>query len=328
MSHPFLGLLLIGCTSTDYGVARRAAPNPGTEAPVDLKVDVAFQEHGFGSNTSRCQVQVAFRPLPGPDGGGGAPGEAPGRVDSPPATQVARPDGPGMCAVSDVPVNARERASGGVDNWQVSGEVIGPERVFVASAVDRIALTAAASDQGGVRYELADCDAERFPFSRTLGLDVPRSDDPDGVHPFEMPELIAVGPRVVLDAPTLGPDGRLPVLPASEDLAVRWTLDGDDPVVDGVRAESSTLVQLLNQDVDRVEPDRWLVCQPAEEGWFDVPVEFLAELLDGREDPSKWRTQVNVHTEFAGAEQPTPWGRALRVRAHVSVGGGVTFATD
>lgn len=351
-------LLLTACTTTDYGVGKRVAPNPGTETPVDLKIDVAFQEHGYGENMTRCQVQVAFKPLReqaeegSHDGGGhgdgaddgpqqGDPGE-----ERPAGTHVERPRTPGECVFSEVerptpggggqpggdpgePGSGGDHDhEGGVDDWQVSGQVIGPEQVFVDSGPERLSLVAVDTDQGGVRYELAGCDAASFPFSRTLGLDVPGSQDPDGVHAFEMEDLIAVGPRVVLDHPMRDADGRHPILDPAQDLEVRWTMDGADPVVDGVAVEPKTLIQIQHQAVDRQASDRWLVCWPEEEGWFDVPAEALEPLLEGREDPALWTTHIDVHTEGAGAEQPTPWGRALQVRAHVSAGGGVTLRAD
>ena len=305
-------LLLTACRGNDYGVAKDADPNPGAGRPVDLVVDVAFQSQNQGESVTRCQVQVAFKPLLEQD---------PQQTRS--SRDLNRPEEPGTCAFSEIPLPQGAPGDEVVDNWQVTGEVIGPDTVRMQDAEGALALMALRTEEGDLRYELPDCDASIFPFSRTLGLDVPDSDDPDGVHAFTVPDLVAVGPQVALDAPGRTAEGRQPTLDPSEPLAVRWTLQGPDPQLDGMALEPATMIQVQHQDEARVEPDRWLVCWPEEEGWFDVPAEDLALLMEGRDDPSGWRSHVDVHTEVLGPSQVTPWGRTLQVRAHVSAGAGI-----
>jgi len=311
-------LLLAACRGNDYGVAKDADPNPGAGRPVDLALDVAFQSQNHGDSVTRCQVQVAFEPLleEGPDTARTLIGG-----------DLARPEAPGTCAFTELPVTRGTPAEEDADNWQVQGGVIGPEQIRMQDDAGALSLWALRTDEGDLRYELPDCDAGVFPFSRTLGLDVPDSDDPDGVHAFTVPDLVAVGPQVSLDAPERTEEGRQPTLDPREPMAVRWTLLGPDPEIEGAPAASTTLIQIQHQHETRVEADRWLVCWPEDEGWFDVPPEDLALLVDGRDDPAEWRAHVDVHTEVVGAPQLTPWGRTLQVRAHVSAGGGIELAT-
>lgn len=336
-----------GCTSTDYGVARPAQVNPGADRPVDLAFDVAFQELAYGRHVSRCQVQVAFSPLDDTattmPGTGGPP---------PPGMEIAFPDTPGTCVFSEIehpdegaggdpggdagsgqtPGGEADPGDADPDGWQVSGTVVGPDAVWMRHDDGHLLLETVEVHDDNVRYELPDCDTDRFPFSTTLGLDVPDADDPNGVHAFAVPELVAVGPRVIIDAPSLL-DGARPRHDPADPLHIRWTLDGPDPTIDGVPLSPSVRIQMLNQPADRPqgEPrasDRWLTCWPDNEGWFDVDPVDLAPLVDGRDDPSQWSTQIAIRTEVSGPEQVTPWGRTVQVRAHVSASGGIDLTSD
>lgn len=326
-------MLLLACGQNDYGVQKEADPNPGADRPVDLAFDVAFQENRYGLNTSRCQVQVAFSPLD--DIASSMPGIA---GPPPPSGQINFPDEPGTCAFSELerpdPGDGPTEGGGSggssspgdapQDDWQVSGSVVGPSAVWMRHDAGDLLLETADLGGSGLRYELTDCGRDRFPFSTTLGLDVPDADDPDGVHAFNVPDLVAVGPRVIIEAP-LPVDDRQPSHDPREPLSIRWTLDGPDPRIDGDPLPPSVRVQILSQDHAREETDRWLVCWPDEEGWFDVSPDDMAPLVEGRGDPAVWGTQIGVHSEVLGPEQLTPWGRTVQVRAHVSAGGGINL---
>lgn len=322
-------LLATACGGNDYSVAKDAETNPGAERPVDLAFDVAFQENRYGEFTSRCQVQVAFSPVEDTAAAmPGASGPPPPDTDFPEApgtcvfTERARPDPGGDPGGSGEPGGDSEPGEAPEDGWQIAGSVIGPSAVWMRHEDGDLLLETVEVGQGGLRYELTECDAGRFPFSRTLGLDVPDAEDPDGVHAFSVPDLVAVGPRVVVDSPAMVGGGN-PTHDPREPLPVRWTLDGPDPVIDGEPLRPNVRIQILNQDHAREEADRWLVCWPDEEGWFDVQPEDLAPLVEGREDRTVWGTQIGIHSEVQGPEQLTPWGRTLQVRAHVSAGGGI-----
>ena len=334
---------LLACGAPDYGMSTTRTPAAAPDVPVDLVIDVAWQDNNWGRDVTRCQVQVAFEPLqlaPGAEPSGGG--------DSPPGGGIALPEAPGSCAVTVLqpPGQPEEPGEGGHgdpdqrphdeqgpdphdepvqpgdadDDWQVRGEVLGPETVSLTDGIRRLRLAGNAVEGGGLRYELEGCDADSFPFAATFALDVDSSPDPDGVHGFSMEDLVSVGPRLHLDAPAQDEHSGFPVVTPSEDLAVRWSFDGPDPVVDGEPLPPTTLVKLFVQDTTRERGDRWLICAAEEEGWLDVPAAALAELYADMDDPSAWRTSLDVHSEVAGRAQETPWGELLEVRAHVSSG--------
>lgn len=301
--------LLGACTTQDYGFDRHRSQDLPPDIPVDLRIDVAFQENQWGQALTRCQVQVAFAPF---DAVQQQPGDRP---------QPTLPEEPGTCAFTELEAPASPVDVGSdEDDWQLNGDVVGPRAVYLADDPLRLLLEAVETDQEGLRYELPDCDAEHFPFSRTLGLDVLASEDPNGVHDLTMDELIAVGPRVVVDAPEEPEGGGIPRPAPGEDLAVRWTLDGADPEVEGEARAPGVTLKLLHQDIERELGDRWLICQPDEEGWFDIPAADLAQLAEGIDAPERWRTALDIHSEVQGRSQETPWGRLMAVRAHVSAG--------
>ena len=338
MKRALPGLALaVACHGPDYGMATNPAPNVAPDVPVDLVVDVAWQDNNWGLDQTRCQVQVAFHPLavaPDGDGGGGGGGS--------PQGGVTVPEAPGTCAVTVLeppPQPGESGEPGGEpqgddpvapgdpdDDWQVQGEVLGPDAIHITDGLRRLTLEGVDLDDGGVRYELAGCDGDAFPFAASFALDVAPSADPDGVHAFEMPDLIAVGPRLHIDAPLHDPHAGFPTASAAEDLAVRWSFEGPDPRVDGAAVTPDVMIKLFAQDPSRAQPDRWLLCAPEEEGWFDVPAEALAELTDGMDDPTAWHLSLDVHSEVAGRPQETPWGELLEVRAHVSSGAPLQFA--
>lgn len=309
-------LLLSACSSFDYGMSKGNPDSPGTEAPVDLAMDIAYQSTEWGSRVNRCQVQVAFRPVTVVEPG-----------DEPPAPPqaVELPEEPGDCRITDMEAVSQPMEVGSEDDdWQVGGEVIGPEAVYLHDGEDVLVLGVATTATEDVRYELPDCSASTFPFSRTFALQVPASEDPNGVHPFEMSELVAVGPQVRVSSPPPGDQGSKAVVTLGEDLDVSWTLVGDDPTISGEPVEALVKVMVLQQDLEREIPDRWLVCLATEEGTFTIPGEELETLAEGRRE-DRFITTMTVHLEVEGVEQATPWGRLLRVGAHTSDGAALQF---
>lgn len=306
---------LSGCGATDYGLKTTPGPSFAPDAPVDLTVDLALQRNAWGGNTARCQAQVAFAP----DEGVAVIGAV-----------VRKPTEPGACAWTELAAADPEQEIGGPDDsWQVTGGVLGPEQIALYDGAGEIALDGALIGRDRLRYEWTACAADAFPTSRVLGLDVPAATDPDGVHAFTMPALIAVGPLLHFEEP--GPVGE--DQPATHDpsrpLEVVWSMEGEDPVVDGAPVAPEVLVKLYGQDLTGGGPDRWVVCAPVEEGWLEVPAEDLGWLTDGRlGDPERFHTHIDVHSEIRGEGQLTPWGELVRPRAHVSDGGPITFAED
>ena len=307
-------LLLGGCGATDYDLKTTPGPSFAPDAPVDLTVDLALQRNAWGQNTARCQAQVAFLP----DEGIAVVGAV-----------VRKPDAPGACAHTELPAADPEQEIGGADDsWQVTGGVLGPAQIRLFDGSGALPLAGVLVGRDRLRYEWEDCSADAFPTSRVLGLDVPAATDPDGVHAFTLPELVAVGPLLHYEAPGPVGEDQPPEHDPSHPLEVSWSLDGEDPVLDGAPVAPEVLVKVYSQDMEG-GPDRWLVCAPVEEGWFELPAEDLERLTDGRlGDPERFHTHIDVHSEIRGEGTTTPWGELVRPRAHVSDGGPITFRVD
>lgn len=324
--------LLLGvtaCGASDYGVRKvETVEGPVGEA-VDLRLDVSFQEQEWGQQTTRCQVQAAFEPLPefadpaaaaaGEDSSAGETADA-----GEPVARVAEPRAPGECAFSEVVLEEPTEPGGSGDNWQLSGEVVGPERVWLEDELGVLTLSTTDTEHAGLRYEVEACDLDGFPFGRTLDLEVPESDDPDGVLPFRMSQIVAVPPRLILEAPVAQAHGQ-PELDPADGLFVGWTLAGPDPLVDGVRVPPEVRVAVRSQDRDRQAPVRWLVCWPDADGFVEIDPDTLAPLADGRTDPAVWTTHVDVHATVLGRPVETALGELKSVRSHVSTGAGVAL---
>jgi hypothetical protein len=269
-------------------------------------------------------MQVAFEPLPEYVD----PEEAAGDSTEPPeeeqrAPQVARPSEPGHCAFSTVsPPEAPADGSPGGDNWQLSGNIMGPTYLEMWRDSDTWTLDAVDTDHGGLRYEWSDCDRNDYPFSSTLTMDVPASDDPDGVDPFTMDELVPVGPRVVLDEPARGEGGQ-PFVDILQPLDIEWHTEGALPEIDGDALMPDVLIKIQTQDHAREEKVRWLVCWPEEDGWMGLSAETLEPLFVDRTDPDRYTTNIDIHMELLLQDRPTPWGEALTVRTNVSTGAGL-----
>lgn len=323
--------LTTACGGHEHVFQKIDDPNPVQAFDSSLRVDLAIQENDFGANITRCQMQVAFEPLPeytDPD----SVNESDSSQSSAPTHHVEEPEVQGTCAYSSVeppgpPPEGHDDNSGSADsmegdNWQLSGDVIGPNYVEMWRFEDTWTLDAVETEHGGQRYEWTTCDVADYPFSSTLTMDVPPSDDPDGVYAFTMDELVPVGPRVILDAP-MGEHGGQPDLNIEEPLEIVWHHGGDLPTVDGETQEPKTLVKLQTHDHERQEEVRWLVCWPEDDGSLVLSPEDMAPLFEGRVDPQVYKASLDVHTELLGKDQDTPWGEALTVRTNVSSGTGL-----
>jgi hypothetical protein len=307
-------LLLLGCGATDYGLKTTPGPSFAPDAPVDLTVDLALQRNGWGENTTRCQAQVAFLP----DEGIAVLGAV-----------VRTPDAPGGCATTELPAADPEQASGGADDtWQVTGGVLGPAQIRLYDGDGELPLAGVLVGRDRLRYEWEDCSADAFPTSRVLGLDVPAATDPDGVHALTLPELVAVGPMLHFESPGPVGDDQAPAHDPSRPLEVTWSMEGADPALGGQEVAAEILVKVYSQDLAGGQ-DRWLVCAPLDEGWLELPAEELEWLTDGRlDDPERFHTHIDVHSEIRGEGTTTPWGELVRPRAHISDGGPITFRVD
>ena len=320
--------LVCACAGHDHTFHKVDDPNPPQIVPASLRIDLALQQNDWGNRTTRCQMQVAFEPLPEytdpSDAAGGSPDP-----DAPAPRQMVLPTEAGSCAFTSLPPPPPppDEEDGDLpplddDNWQLSGEVVGPTYIEMWGSEDSWTLDTTHTDHGGLRYEWTDCSVEDYPFSSTLTMDVPASPDPDGVHPFTMTELVPVGPHLRLIAPSPQEHGK-PQHVVEEPLVIEWEIEGALPRIEGAAQVPETLVKIQTQDHERKEDTRWVICWPEEDGWIEMSPETLAPLFEGRTDPDIYVTHVDVHMEILGEDRPTPWGEALTVRTHTSSGAGI-----
>ena len=56
------------------------------------------------------------------------------------------------------------------DNWYISGDIFGPEALFMHSEEQTIVLEKTMAEDGFVRYEMLDCRQDTFPFGEVFDL--------------------------------------------------------------------------------------------------------------------------------------------------------------
>ncbi len=315
----FVGLAgMMGGCSSDHGMSKVVDPEPPLTPRVELRVDLAYQENDWGRQMGRCQMQVAFEPLPEfvePEDSLDGDTETEAPVE--PAPLVQEPEAPGDCVFSEVPPMGEPLAPD-TDNWQLSGEVVGPDSISLMGDATTFVLEAEETPHGGVRYEWLECGVEAYPFAQTLTLDVPSSDKVDALDAFTLDDLVPVGPRIWIESPD--DSGGIPVMSTTEALALRWTLSGSVPEVDTSTTRSQVRIRIQSQDREQEDNTRWVVCWPDEDGWMDIPAESLAELVAGRNDESRYSTHLDIHAELFENDHETPWGEALSIRTNISSG--------
>ena len=317
--YPIIGLTgWLSACSSDHGMSKVVDPEPPLTPRVELRVDLAYQENDWGRQMGRCQMQVAFEPLPEfvepEDSLDSTTEEA---EPTPPAQLVLEPEAPGQCVYSEVPPMG-DAIAPDTDNWQLSGEVVGPDTISLLGDDGEYVLDAEDTPHGGVRYEWLACGVDDYPFAQTLTLDVPSSDKVDALDAFTLDDLVPVGPRIWIESPD--ESSGIPVLPSDAPLALRWTLGGATPEVDTSATRSQVRIRIQNQDRDQQDNTRWVVCWPQEDGWMDIPAESFAALADGRDDANRYSTHLDIHAELFENEHQTPWGEALSIRTNISSG--------
>ena len=126
-----------------------------------MRIDAADPTHGLGFQQTRCQIEIAFqRRYYEPREEDQDPNQGP-----PPE----RPEEPGQCVF-----HSRERPQGDrashsqPDNWFISGDLSGPEVLYLHSLEQTIELEMVRAEDGMIRYELKRLQAGDFPIWRSL----------------------------------------------------------------------------------------------------------------------------------------------------------------
>lgn len=289
---------------------------------VDVRLDAAFQRNLWGTNLTRCQVQLSFS----------LPNEA--EVDQSQQGQgqvieIARPEEPGTCAFTEIDPDDLEDHGPGEDNWYVSGTLSGPEEIWLVGDTADWVLELVHAEDGQLRYELPHCSVETFPFGQALDLVVPSTEA--DLEAFEVTDALAVGSEVLLtwpDPASLDDNGRYR-LGEDEDFTLRWESPDGDPVLDtGEVAAPDWELRLQNAEY-KGQSYQWLYCMPDAEGELQVPGTELARFhFNAASDEETVETQLDLHSVTDAPMWETPWGSSLQVRTTVSDGGPIYLDPD
>ena len=281
---------------------------PTLHERVVMSFSVALQRGDWGTNVTRCQVQVAFL----------EEGQRDGLFMGAGGTDIDLPTTPGTCAYTSFAI-----AEPTVGLWSVRGTRRADDSIWLHGDGDSLELALGTDDRGRYTYALADCDEDSFPFAEVLDLEVPGWDGLDGLEGFEAERAFAVGPDLQISALPDGMDssGRL-VLPAGEDLPVSWTTLQELPDVDGEPVAEVTYLMLRNMHPGVEEPIEALACLPATPGTATISAADLA-LLTPAEDPLTGDPFVafQVDAWYEGPDVQTPWRSSSRVLSVVTEGG-------
>ncbi len=289
---------------------------------ISVQLDAAFQRNRWGSHISRCQVQLSFHHFhlleeteeteetePAPDEG----------------TGDDDPDAPGDCVFEELDPDEGGGGDPGDDgdNWYESGELAGPETLYLLGETTEWALILTQAEDGRLRYELDDCSVDTFPFGEVLDLVVP--DEIGHADPFTVPEVLVVGAELTLLSPD---EGQLQqdqfVLEPGMPLSMRWEREGGDPVLADGTVVAPELELKLHNGTHNGSAFQFLDCAPDHDEGTEVSGSALAQ-FSFNEDPDEqhFDTYLDLHAVTHSPGWTTPWGGQVQVKTTVSAGGGL-----
>ena len=143
-----------------------------------------------------------------------------------------RPEEPGQCVF-----HSQERPQGDPngpggnqpDNWFISGDISGPEVLYLHSLEQTIELDLVRAEDGMVRYELLDCRQETFPFGEVFDLEIPESGGSSPIPAAYIEEVLAFGPDIIIETPETDHMHHQYQTYASDGLYFSWFFDGPVP---------------------------------------------------------------------------------------------------
>lgn len=314
-------LLLAACAIENQVVEPRGpaiAPLPNRPAEdlpeYRMSVDVAFQQGNWGQQVQRCQIQVAFQTVAETD-------EVPASSGRP---VIEMPSQDGECAYTWLGTDE----GGGPDNWQESGSLVGPERMWLHSRLQTLELERVDLDDGQVRYEWLDCSEETFPFGEVFDLDVPGVEGSD-IPGFYVGEAFGVGPALDLYAPVPVEGDKL-VHVWGDPLYTAWDHLGDTPEVRGAPVPVSSGIYVRNYE----SPDPDAGPQPSQEfealgcrpdgDRLHIDAEHVLELepnVTESDVDAELYTSFQVDVQYESPSIELPWGQTLAIRSTVTDGG-------
>ena len=284
----------------------------------NMRIDAAIQHMGWGDMQTRCQIEIAFqRRHYEPREEDQDPNQGP-----PPE----RPEEPGECVF-----HREERPQGDPngpggnqpDNWFISGDISGPEVLYLHSLEQTIELELVRAEDGMVRYELIDCRQETFPFGEVFDLEIPESSGSSPIPAAYIEEVLAFGPDIIIETPETDHMHHQYQSYASDGLYFSWDFDG--PVPDMI--EERMAVRMTNNSNQPWDYNEGLDCIP--ETRYDHqlwPEDLLQFTLSSYLGEGIFSLGLNVHGDYYGPQREDPWGNIFRSRVNIMRGGMMEMA--
>lgn len=312
-------VVLAGCAEDLQKVTDTAgAPVP----TLQVSVEAALQQSGWGTHLGRCEVNVTFTHPPETDG----MYEQPAQLWDP----LNIPDRDGDCALTlrdPAEMQAALDAQGTPpDNWTLTGTVDVGAEVQLVSDAHTLTLAAEWNEDGTeVRYGLEDCAADTFPRSEAFDLVVAEGAPDDGIEPFTLDDVLAAGPGLELTGIGRAPGLIRPALVQGRNAPIRWSFDRALPTLDRA-LEHEVRATVRNCVQDGIREFEGLVCvsDPAD-GTLGTEVTLsgaaLARMTPDRDASGDLYLSLQLDSITTGPEVTAPWGQRIRVQSVVSIDG-------
>ena len=305
--------------------AEEAEPTPEDTQEVSpedivpsMRFDAAIQHMKWGEQLMRCQVQVSFQRRWYP------PPEQSEEEDTQQGQQPPQdpPQDAGDCVFIR---NERPEGNGPPqqDNWYISGEIYGPDALFLHSDEQTIVLEKTQAEDGLVRYEMLDCRQETFPFGEVFDLEIPASQDIDSVPEAYIEEAISFGPNIVIETPNNIPQNHQYQGYGADGLFFSWSFAGSVPQT----AQEEMTIRLTNNSNRPWNYDERMECLPDQRTELSLTGDNLIQFtLSEYIGEGIFSIGLNVHGDYYGPEKEDPWGHMFRTRVNIARGGMLELA--
>lgn len=311
--------LLTGCAADGL---KSADDTAAVAPPIQVSVQAALQQSGWGAGLGRCEVSVSFTHPPETDG----MYEQPAQLWDP----LAMPTEDGDCALTlrdpEAMQDALDANPEPSDNWALTGTVDVGDTVQLVGSTHALTLDAVWDDAGAeVQYAWPDCSAEDFPRGEAFDLVVAEGAPDDGIAPFTLADVLAAGPGITLTGIGREPGVVRTALVQGEDASMRWSYDGALPVLDQP-VEHSVRALVRNSVEGGLNEFQGLVClsDPADGSLgteVRLPGAALARMSPRTATAPDLYLQLQLDSITTGPEVTAPWGQRIRVQSVVSVDG-------
>jgi len=303
-------------TDTSFGEDSPSDMQESVQPPTEvdeviLRFDASIQRMNWGGQLMRCQLQLSFsrRWFPPPEGG------------TPPPVEI--PAQPGDCIFTE-----EEGMGLPPEDWFISGDLSGPQEVYIHSQEESISLVLVEAEDGLLRYEMQNCTENSFPFEQVFDLEIPPSEfsnTDQGLPEAYIEEVVVFGPDVQIIAPFDEPSSAQHTGYAEDGLMFEWDFLGAFP--DVVPYDEFRQVWLTNNRNQPWDQQERLNCLPDDNNslWIE-PSELLQFTLNDYLGQGEYSIGINIHTDYFGPSRVDPWGRHFRASVNITAGGMMELA--